>query len=128
MRKQRGAFTLVELLVVISIIGILMALLLPAVQSIRSNARSSNCQRNLEQIGVAMKTFLAQFNGRNRITPDGWKDNVRASLSEQTQVTSCPELAANTGGYAINNLANKFDQGDERKSRSRPVNSRQARS
>jgi prepilin-type N-terminal cleavage/methylation domain-containing protein len=66
-QKVRAAFTLVELLVVIAIIGVLVALLLPAIQAAREAARRSSCINNLKQISLS----CANFESANRYFPPG---------------------------------------------------------
>ena len=73
--NRRNAFTLVELLVVIAILGILVALLLPAVQAAREAARRSQCISNVKQWGLA----IAMYEQVHKLLPYGTQSNPRLS-------------------------------------------------
>jgi prepilin-type N-terminal cleavage/methylation domain-containing protein len=116
-RRRAGlrAFTLVELLVVIAIIGVLVALLLPAVQAAREAARRTQCINNLKQLGIALHnyhdTYLVFPPGQyNLLATDGrpnrvcWFQSILPFI-EQTglHASFLPDITANTAGFTWTN-------------------------
>ncbi len=87
MNQSKRGFTLVELLVVIAIIGVLVALLLPAVQAARESARRSQCTNNLRQIGVAMQNYHETYQrlppGNHSCCWGTWQMDILAFIEQR---------------------------------------------
>lgn len=132
MTRSRRAFTLVELLVVIAIIGLLVALLLPAVQSARASARRSQCASNMRQLGLAIHQYANVYDGQfplmydhNTVKDDrdeeekSWVTTLQPYLENVDAIRLCPEdterlegIESTRTSYAMNGYLRKPEQID----------------
>ena len=92
-RQAKSGLTLVELLVVITVISMLLALLLPAVQAARETARSISCANNLHQIGIATQGYVNTFNKYPQAWVNStcrWMDQLKPYLENNLSAYRCP--------------------------------------
>jgi prepilin-type N-terminal cleavage/methylation domain-containing protein/prepilin-type processing-associated H-X9-DG protein len=106
-RSARGAFTLVELLVVIAIIALLIAILLPSLAKARRQARTTACLSNLRQLGMSFLMYTEANHGQSFVYnswetyggDQGWLEDLRPFYAQVDAVRFCPEATEPTVNF-----------------------------
>ena len=110
--KARG-YTLVELLVVITIIAILVAILLPAAQRVRASSRSAQSKNNLAQMGKAMKHYEGL--GKGNLKHETWQADIAPFVEHEAGTFVDPADDNGAPSYALTNKVRSFGQSDSEK-------------
>ncbi len=117
MKRSPNGFTLVELLTVMAIIAIIVALLLPAVNSSRERGRMTYCANNLKEIGKGLALYAGEHQDRlppalNTTAGTSWANEILPYLEDEKRVFYCPsDPIAGTAGEARSYAANGIGPG-----------------